>query len=115
MAVRLPTHVWVGALVRAASSGGASAFILHHGDEARGDVLIKVARLDGTAALFAPSPLSFEEREFDWLPVAGEWAEEKAVDEIVMKRRSYDPDLWIIEIEDKSGRHFLTERIANLT
>lgn len=115
MAVRIPTHVWAGALVRSAGVGGASAFVLQHGDKDRGDVIVKVARLDGTAALFAPSPMAFEEREFDWLPVPGAWSDEGEVDEIVRKRRSYDPDLWVIEIEDREGRHFLTEKVSNLT
>ena len=48
---------------------------------------------------------------FDWLPNAGEWAEEREIDELIQRRRSYDPDLWVVEIEDREGRHFLTETV----
>ena len=50
MMERLPTKLWVDALVRRAQVAGAAAFVLQSGDEERGDVLVKVARLDGTAA-----------------------------------------------------------------
>ncbi|HBX94421.1 MAG TPA: DUF1491 domain-containing protein, partial [Hyphomonas sp.] len=52
---RLPTKLWVEALVRRAQVAGAAAFVLQKGDAERGDVLIKVARLDGTAAVYVPS------------------------------------------------------------
>lgn len=112
MSDRLPTSFWVDALVRRADLGGASAFIVHKGDAQRGDVIIKVSRLDGTAALFAPSPLMAESRSFDWLPLPGAYAPEPDVDAIVSRRRGYDPDLWIIEVEDREGRHFLTEPVS---
>ncbi|MAP95872.1 MAG: hypothetical protein CMK07_13055 [Ponticaulis sp.] len=111
MSDRLPTHIWVDALVRRVNFSGASAFIVSHGDKERGDVLVKVARLDGTAAAFAPSPMMSETRTFDWLPAAGEFVEESMVDDLVSRRRSYDSDLWVIEIEDTMGRHFLTEPV----
>lgn len=111
MSVRLPSKIWVDALVRRVELGGGYAYIVSKGDAERGDVLVKLACLDGRAALLAPSPLSFEERQFDWLPEAKAWAEERDVDALIAKRKSYDPDLWVVEIEDRKGRHFLTEPV----
>lgn len=108
---RLPTRLWVDALTRRVSLAGAFAYIAQSGDDERGDVIVKVARLDGRAAFFARSPMSSETQSFDWLPRAGEWAEEREVDEMITRKRSYDPDLWVIEIEDREGRHFLTENV----
>lgn len=108
---RLPTHIWADALIRRVNIGGASAFVTQKGDKDRGDVLIKIARLDGRAAYLVRSPMSFDELQFDWLPTPGAWAEEREVDEALSRRRGYDPDLWIIEIEDPAGRHFLTETV----
>ena len=108
---RLATYIWVDALVRRAQFAGASAFILQRGDKERGDVLVKIARLNGQAAFLTRSPMAFEDDSFDWLPIAGAWEEERAVDDIINRRRQYDSDLWIIEIEDRDGRHFLTETV----
>ncbi|WP_022694546.1 DUF1491 family protein [Ponticaulis koreensis] len=108
---RLPTWLWVDALMRRASLGGAFGYVAAKGDKERGDAIVKVARLDGRAALFVRSPLSMDSPSFDWLPNAGEWAEEREIDELIQRRRSYDPDLWVVEIEDREGRHFLTEAV----
>ncbi len=108
---RLATHIWIDALIRRVQFGGASAFILQKGDRERGDVLVKVSPLDGRAAFLTKSPMSGDEPEFDWQPVAGGWAAERDVDETISRRRGYDPDLWVVEIEDREGRHFLTEKV----
>lgn len=111
MSDRLPSYIWVDALVRRVGIAGAAAFIVSKGDKERGDVLIKVSRLNGEAALFAPSPLMAESHSFDWLPEAGKFVAEADVDELIRRRRQYDPDLWVVEIEDREGRHFLTETV----
>ena len=108
---KLASYIWVDALVRRAQIGGASAFIVQKGDEMRGDVLIKVACLDGRAAFLAPAPVMSETHSFDWLPTPGEWSTDREVDEHINRRRGYDSDLWVIEIEDRQGRHFLTENV----
>lgn len=108
---RLPARLWTDALIRRASLAGASAFVLQHGDDDRGDVLVKVARLDGTAAAYVPSMNLEGERVFLNLAVQGIGPEEAAVDEYVRRAKSRDSDLWIIEIEDRQGRHFLTEPV----
>ena len=71
MMERLPTKLWVEALVRRAQVAGAAAFVLQKGDAERGDVLIKVARLDGTAAVYVPSMNMEGERIFIDLRVQG--------------------------------------------
>lgn len=108
---RLPARLWTDALIRRASLAGASAFVLQHGDDARGDVLVKVARLDGTAAAYVPSMSLEGERVFLNLAAQGIGPQEAAVDEYVRRAKARDRDLWIIEIEDREGRHFLTEPV----
>lgn len=108
---RLPARLWTDALIRRASLAGASAFVVQHGDEERGDVLVKVARLDGTAAAYAPSMNLEGERVFLNLAVQGIGPDEASVDQYILRARGRDSDLWIIEIEDREGRHFLTEEV----
>ena len=105
----IAAHIWVSALLRRASGAGAFATIVHRGDEDRGDVLVKVTRARGEAQLYAPAfdpegPTTFER-------LAAE--DEPAVDALIAKRRAADRDLWVIEIEDREGRHFLTEKVRD--
>ena len=108
---RLPTRLWIDALVRRAEVAGASGFIVQHGDDARGDVLVKVSRLDGTAAVYIPSMGLEGERVFLNLTVQGVGPDEREVDDYVARARKRDSDLWVVEIEDREGRHFLTEPV----
>lgn len=111
MMERLPTRVWVEALVRRAEVAGAAGFIVQHGDDERGDVLIKVARLDGTAAAYIPSMDMEGDRIFLNVAAEGVGPDEREVDEYVARARKRDSDLWVVEIEDREGRHFLTEHV----
>lgn len=103
----IPAHLWVSALLRRAMSAGAFATIVHRGDEDRGDVLVKVAIARGEARLYAPGFNPDGPSTFERLALA----DEAAVDEAIGKRLKSDRDLWVIEIEDRAGRHFLTERV----
>ena len=104
----IPAHLWVSALLRRAMSGGAFATIVHRGDEDRGDVLIKVTRARGEAKLYAPAFDPEGPTRFERLPAA----DERDADETVARRLKSDRDLWVVEIEDRDGRHFLTETVT---
>ena len=103
----IPAHLWVSALLRRASGGGAFATIAHRGDADRGDVVIKVTSERGRARLYAPAfnpegPTTFERLKAE---------DEADVDQLIQKRLKADRDLWVVEIEDRDGRHFLTESV----
>ncbi|MEL6728648.1 MAG: DUF1491 family protein [Pseudomonadota bacterium] len=108
---RLPTKTWVEALMRRAQIEGAGAFVLQKGDEARGDVLIKVADLQGEARAYVPRTSMEGERIFVDLQSQNVGPDEASVDDYVQRARQRDSDLWIIEIEDREARHFLTETV----
>jgi len=38
-------------------------------------------------------------------------SDEDGLDQDIRKSMARDPDLWVIEIEDRHGRHFLTEKV----
>ena len=42
-----------------------------------------------------------------WIELA--LGDEAEVDATVARQRSFDPDLWVIEVEDRQGRHLLDE------
>jgi hypothetical protein len=109
--VELKTDFWVSALIRRADIAGVFVAIARKGDGDAGAVLVKVATLDGRARLYAPARAGEEERV--WLDLsAGALGDlETDVDAYARRRAETDPDLWVVEIEDKQGRTFLTERI----
>lgn len=107
----LKTEFWASALIRRAEIAGAFAGVVRKGDADAGAVLVKVATLDGKARLYGPARNGEGERI--WLDLsAGSLGDVEAdVDAYVRKRREGDPDVWVIEIEDRQGRHFLMEPV----
>ena len=107
MMAGLKTSIWVAAILRRAQVEGAFAALSQKGDGDAGAVLVKVCTLDGHAVLYRPIRNMDGDRV--WLP-QGPDAERK-IDHAIAKRTKTDPDLWVVEIEDKQGRHFLTEPV----
>lgn len=105
----LSTDVWAGALIRRAEREGAFAVVARKGDPRAGAVLVKVLnRREGTTHLYASAVRG--EGETVWMhPLASEV--EADVDAYIERSRRIDPDLWVVEIEDAQGRHFLTEPV----
>jgi hypothetical protein len=52
------------------------------------------------------------EGELVWIKPLGEVSDEAAVAKYFEKQVRFDPDLWIIEIEDRDGRAFVDEAIV---
>ena len=103
---RLATHVWVGAYLTRLRLVDIPVFVVAKGDADAGAVLVKLNTLDGNATLF--------HRSFDLMTGERKWvvlieSDEPAVDESINKQRGFDPDLWVIEVEDRQGRHLLDE------
>jgi hypothetical protein len=107
--VELATDLWVGALLRRVAGEGAFAVVARRGDRAAGAVLVKaVNRRDGSVRLFAEARRG--EGEAVWMqPRPG--ASEPELDQYAERQARIDPDLWVVEIEDAQGRHFLTEPV----
>ena len=102
--IALKTEIFVKAHIRRLELHGVPAYVIHHGDDDAGDLLVKLATLDGQASLFR--------REYDMETGERHWScvltsRETEVDDSIKKQRSFDPDLWVLEIEDAEGRHFL--------
>ncbi|WP_297802687.1 DUF1491 family protein [uncultured Brevundimonas sp.] len=105
----LSTDVWVSALIRRAELEGAFATVVRKGDARAGDVVIKAYdTANRTARLFSQS-VDMQGEPLWIQPVAS--PNESELDAYLERRRGYDPDLWVVEIEDRYGRHFLLEKV----
>ncbi|MGC1495844.1 MAG: DUF1491 family protein [Sulfitobacter sp.] len=103
---RLTARFWVDAYLARLRFQDIPAFVVSHGDDTGGAVLVKLNTLDGQAVLF--------QRSFDLMTGDRRWVEltsgvEADVDESIARQRGFDPDLWVIEVEDRAGRHLLDE------
>lgn len=103
---RLTAEFWVQAYLARLRLSDIPAFVTAHGDDTAGAVLVKLNTLDGQARAF--------QRTYDLMTGARKWdllieGEEREVDATIAKQRSFDPDLWVIEVEDRKGRHLLDE------
>ena len=103
---RLTAKFWVHAYLARLRFQEIPAFVVTHGDDTAGAVLVKLNTLDGQATTF--------QRSFDLMSGERSWVElssgvEADVDAAIARQRSFDPDLWVIEVEDRQGRHLLGE------
>ncbi|MEC7259146.1 MAG: DUF1491 family protein [Pseudomonadota bacterium] len=103
---RLTADFWVRAYLARLRLADIPAFVTAHGDATAGAVLVKLNTLDGQATAF--------QREFNLMTGTRAWAElaqgpEVDVDAAITRQRSFDPDLWVIEVEDRAGRHLLDQ------
>ncbi len=105
----LSSDLWVDALIRRAEIEGAHAVVVNKGDARAGAVIVKAYDTSTrTARLYAEAFGPDGERL--WIqPVTSD--SEAELDAYIARQRQYDPDLWIVEIEDRQGRHFLTEKV----
>jgi hypothetical protein len=110
--MRLKSALWVAAYLRRCQVEGLFAVVRRRGAEEAGAVFIRTSRLDGTSDLFSPAPQS----EFDAVPGADRAfipsfktlpADDAAVEAYLARQLKFDPDIWIIEVEDRGGRNFL--------
>lgn len=107
---RLKAGIFVRALIRRVQVAGASAFVVRSGAEEAGSIILKVARLDGTALVLNQARNA--KGKLVWAQALGGWTPEARAGEWCDKQVKFDPDVWIVEIEDREGRAFVDEAIV---
>ncbi|QBY02298.1 DUF1491 family protein [Rhodophyticola sp. CCM32] len=106
MSPRLTAEFWVQAYLARLRLADIPAFVTAKGDITAGAVLVKLNTLDGQAWAF--------HRSFDLMTGDRAWivlaeGPDAEVDAALARQRGFDPDLWVIEVEDRAGRHLLDE------
>ncbi len=106
MTERLTADFWVRAYLWRCALADIPAYVTARGDPTAGAVLVKLATLDGQARVF--------QRSFNLMTGTRAWViltegPEPEVDATISRQRRHDPDLWVIEIENRSGKTLLDE------
>jgi hypothetical protein len=108
--MRLKSGLWVRAYLHYCQAAGVPAVIARRGDESAGAIFIAIDLLDGSVRLYAPAPAGLEggETERRWVSSFGAKQVSRGEADVYLGREAnFDPDIWVIEVEDKQGRHFL--------
>lgn len=102
---RLTSAFWVQAYLTRLRLADIQAFVVAHGDDTAGAVLVKLATLDGNAACY--QRVTGADGGRAWAELAR--GTEPDVDAAIARQRGFDRDIWVIEVEDRAGRHLLDE------
>src|SRR5215217_3392284 len=109
--MRLKSSIWVAAYLRRCQTEGIFGAVRRRGAEEAGAVFVKIGTLDGNAMLYVPAPQTVydDSRPIEriFTPMAPQALPEAAVEERLAREIKFDPDVWIVETEDRAGRHFL--------
>jgi hypothetical protein len=108
--MRFRSDMWVAAYLRRCGAEGISAVLRRRGASDAGAIFLRIDRLDGRTALYGPAPQSLEvdlergvERVFMRMHDP-EWTDDQGVEKRLERELSFDPDIWIVEVEDREGR-----------
>ena len=109
--MRLKSALWVAAYLRRCQVEGTAAVVRRRGAEEAGAVFVRICRLDGTSELFGPAPQSvLEDHPADriFTPcLPAQPVPDDAIEAYLARELKFDPDLWIVEVEEPTGRSFL--------
>lgn len=107
----LSSDIWVAALIRRAEIAGANAAVVKRGDTRAGTVIVKAYDTSTRQARLYTEAFGTDGERLWIQPVKSDF--ENELDDYVTRQRGYDPDIWVVEIEDRQGRHFITEKVQD--
>ena len=103
--MRLTSDFWVSALIRRVQGNGGFAYLARRGSKEAGAIFIKVSTRFGTCDLYLPAPQTSYEDNSDgdrlFLRILHD-VDDIKVSERMESETRFDPDLWLIELEDVS-------------
>lgn len=108
--MRVTSKLWIDAYLRRISAEGNFSCIVKRGAESAGAIFVILNHLDGSFSLFGPAPqavfLENESSERLFCTLMEQQAEDLVLAKLE-REKNFDPDLWIVENEDRLGRVFL--------
>lgn len=110
MEARLKTKLQVMAAIRLCNVYAIPVVVSRRGDEDAGAILVKMNQRERGYTVLAQTRTGFG--DLAWMRATGETpVDEATADAYIARQVSRDPDLWVIEIEDREGRPIFAGRI----
>jgi len=107
---RLRTVLWVEAQMILCSQRNQPVYVKKKGDPDAGVIFLRLNKLDGTNELF--TQIREIEGILNWLPVGNKGRlNDIEIDEYLAKQETYDPDIWIIEVEDPKDKFCFIDKM----
>ncbi|MEA3033710.1 MAG: hypothetical protein QOH86_1726 [Sphingomonadales bacterium] len=104
---RVASSVLVSALIRKAEAEGGFAAVLSRGDETAGSILLILTERGADPRIL--ERLLQPGGHYAWGLSTGEATEVPA---LIARRRRFDPDLWVLELDVPSAERFAAEMTA---
>ncbi len=100
--INLPTDLWVSAIVRRLNDAGTPAYLVRRGDATRGTLLVKMNLLEKGCEVW--TQVRDMEGDLTWMKaLKGQTVSNADADEYIARAAGRDPDLWVVEVEDRNG------------
>lgn len=107
----LPADIRISAQIRIAAASGIPMMVVHKGHPTAGTIYLKINRLDGTAEVLSQIR---NEGRLAWMRTTDKPMGDREADAYLYELAENDPDVWVIEVEDKQGRHWFPEPVLDL-
>jgi hypothetical protein len=111
MVMGLTTSLWVSAQVRICDRNFIPATVVRRGDPDAGTVLLKLNRFEAGVTVYTQASSMGEgpawSRGTGPVPVS-----EAEADAYIARQMQYDPDVWVLEIEDRKGEYKLDGKVV---
>jgi hypothetical protein len=105
---RLPAHLEVASLIRAAQASGDFATILKKGDADRGALLLSIASRGRHFACLERVLSLSGTYAWEWVG-PGDSAQPQEVSDFLARRTRFDEDMWIVELDIAAPERFIAE------
>ncbi len=107
MEPRLASSLLVTALLRRAEADGGFGTVIARGDATAGAIAVILTERGAHPRLF--ERMLQPDGRYGWEELSGRITEGQELDALLERRRRFDPDLWIVELDIVSPERFAAE------